>query len=182
MENIVLVVNGKPGVGKDEFTKNIKNLFIMDNTRRRLYNFISTVDHIKEIALEKFGWDGVKDEKGRRLLSDLKDASTRYNLGPFKKIIEQIDHQKNFSAFFDHKMVTIIHCREPEEIQRFKDYYGEECKTILIKRNTDVEINGNHADVNVDKYEYDYVLDNNGTLEDFYEVCKVFLDKLIIKK
>ena len=139
---------------------------------------MSTVDHIKEIALEKFDWDGVKDDRGRRLLSDLKDASTRYNIGPFKKIVTQIDNLNKYYGK-DYIILSIIHCREPEEIQRFKDYYHEDCKTILIKRKTDI-ITSNHADSNVDKYDYDFVINNDGDLDSFYEICKQFYANLII--
>lgn len=35
-------------------------------------------DHLKELA-RSFGWDGVKDEKGRKLLQDLGMAARTYN-------------------------------------------------------------------------------------------------------
>jgi hypothetical protein len=178
-KNIVLIVNGGPEAGKDVFTSQIKFHFAADMYNNRLYNYMSTVDHIKEIALEKFDWDGIKDEKGRRLLSDLKAASTRYNIGPFKKIINHIDNLKNFSIDYVYIIISIIHCREPEEIQRLKHYYKNECITILIKRNTNIVIS-NQSDNDVDKYLYEYIIDNNGSLDDFYDRCKDFYDSLKI--
>jgi hypothetical protein len=176
--NIVLIVNGAPEVGKDIFTSNIKKIFDADSNNDRIYNYISTVDHIKEIALTSFDWDGVKDESGRRLLSDLKDASTRYNSGPFKKVVSKID---NLDVFYDgYTILSIVHSREPDEISKFKEYYKDNCYTILIKRKTDVLIS-NHADANVDKYRYEYEIDNNGTLEEFYDKCIDFINALKIK-
>ena len=58
-----------------------------------------------------------------------------------------------------------IHCREPEEIQKFVD--REEAKTLLVRR-PEVENleQSNHADQNVFNYNYDFIIENNGDLKD----------------
>lgn len=49
--------------------------------RRGLYGWIDGFAHgVKQVAVESFGWDGVKDEKGRRLLQIVgTEAGRAYN-------------------------------------------------------------------------------------------------------
>ena len=59
----VVIVNGKPGVGKTTFENLCKDII-----GRAFVDGRSTVDKVKEIAAEG-GWNGVKDLKSRKLLS-----------------------------------------------------------------------------------------------------------------
>ena len=70
----IIIVNGCGGVGKDEFVKALDELITVFS--------YSTIDTYKKIAKESFDWDEVKDEKGRKLLSDLKLAGINYNDAP----------------------------------------------------------------------------------------------------
>jgi len=178
---IVLIVNGKPAVGKDTFSENIKDIFTKNVNGRLIFQNISTIDHIKQIAKRQFGWDGIKDSKGRRLLSDLKDSSTRYNSGPFQHVVDIVG---SFIALYENipddcVFVTIIQSREPDEISKFVEYFKDYCKTILIERENDIDIS-NHADANVSDFAYDYILENNDTLESFYESCELIVEDLKI--
>src|SRR5699024_3468892 len=75
---------------------------------------VSAVDRIKEIA--RFGgWDGVKDERGRKLLSDIKLAFIAYNDLPFASLMEAY---RAFCA--SQARVLFIHCREPKEIAKLQ--------------------------------------------------------------
>ena len=78
----VVIVNGKPGVGKSEFERQCAaqcNLFHRTtgfSLGRDLWiDVTSTVDFVKEIATE-CGWDGTKTLENRKFLSDLKDLLT----------------------------------------------------------------------------------------------------------
>ena len=59
----VVILNGSNGVGKDTFADMCSKYA---DTKH-----ISSVDYVKEMAL-KIGWDGVKDEDGRKFLHNLK--------------------------------------------------------------------------------------------------------------
>jgi len=167
------IINGAARSGKDTFIDLFKK-----NTPRIITNNMSTVDYIKDIAKSAFGWDGVKDEKGRRLLSDLKDADTRYREGPLKRIIFQINCIKYNNM--NQCVANFVHSREPEEIQQFKESL-ENCQTILVERKN-IESFMNHADQNVKNYKYDIVVNNYGTLEDLENVIKYLIDQLGILK
>jgi hypothetical protein len=69
--------------------------------------------------------------------------------------------------------VLIIDIREPEEIERAKNEFGAE--TILITNNRVAPITSNMADANVNNYNYDYVVENNGTLDEFRETVYTFI-------
>ena len=66
-----------------------------------------------------------------------------------------------------------IDCREPKEIQKFVDRLG--AKTIFIDRKIEDYNASNHADANVENFEYDIVINNNGTLEDLAAAAMNFI-------
>jgi len=75
--------------------------------------------------------------------------------------------------------VFFIHCREPEEIKKFKDALGEDCITTLVRRKSH-KTEGNHADENVENFDYDVVIDNNKSLEDFKNAAYEYAKKHLI--
>ncbi|MFA7202959.1 MAG: hypothetical protein WC188_04550 [Candidatus Caldatribacteriota bacterium] len=164
----ILILNGTPQSGKDTFCD-----FIKDICKDKIvyYENISSVDHIKELAELYFGWDGKKDFAGRQLLSDLKDASTKYNNGPFNEVINKI----NMSMFYNSKkymdFLFTIHCREIPEIEKFKEYYNEICSnfcyTVFIKRNLIDDNKNCYCDRQdyLENYKYDIIIDNNSDLD-----------------
>ncbi len=74
-----------------------------------------------------------------------------------------------------------IHIREPDELTRIKNDFN--CKTLLVKNDNIKPINSNDADKNVLNYEYDYVIDNSGNLEDLQKEVVKFVEfmELIIQ-
>ena len=64
----IVVINGSGGVGKDTFVQ-------FCNEYTPIMN-ISSVDKVKEAAKVLAGWNGEKDEKSRKFLSDLKELNT----------------------------------------------------------------------------------------------------------
>lgn len=169
MEKQVFVINGSGTVGKDTFVKSIRE--ILNNKSRHLptvinHSSISIVEEMARIA----GWDGGKSEKDRKFLSDLKDLASAYNDTPFK------DLQKTVEYFFSdrsHAKLCFLHIREPEEIDRaIKEFNA---KTILVKRNSVPHIVSNRADANVYNHKYDFVIENNGSIDDLKKIAKDFL-------
>lgn len=180
MNKLVIVINGRGGVGKDTLCDFVAKKYSTMN--------ISSIDDIKKIASE-FGWDGVKDEKGRKLLSDIKNALLSYN--PDYCNDRLIDLLKDF--YVSNHDIMFVHIREPKEIEKFElaakkvHTIGNNVKIIdiLIKRE---EIDagkghyGNSADDNVWNYDYDYIYHNNFPLdraeEDFlYFLAAIYADE-----
>lgn len=168
----IVVINGCPRAGKDQFVSYCqKHLLWCGN--------FSTVDFVKEVAA-KCGWDGTKTPKNRRFLSDLKDLLTEWGDVPFKKIEQETALYEERALSYDFSsddVLCFVHCREPKEIARFVDELG--AKTLLIRR-PDVEggEQSNHADSEVFNYDYDYTIDNDGTLLDLELAAISFLTDL----
>lgn len=161
---MIFVINGKPGCGKDTFAN-----MCVDLLPGKVLN-ISTVDYVKAVATT-LGWSGVKTPENRKFLSDLKKVLTEWEDIPYKKVCDQIFmHPK--------AQVVFIHCREPEEIQKFVDRIG--AYTLLIQRPTVIsEHQINDSDNNVDNYNYDFTINNNGSIDDLKEQAREFLRQFL---
>ena len=160
MNNQVIIINGSGGCGKSTFVK------LCHEICKQVVE-ISTVDYVKEKAYE-LGWDGVKDDKGSKLLSDLKDLLTAYGDIPFKKIQEAVSNMSN--------KIIFINSREPEEIERLKQEFN--AITLLIKNPKVPKVTTNHADANVENYEYDYIIENDCSLNEYKKIAFGFLMNL----
>lgn len=161
----IIVINGSAQSGKDEIFNITKKLF--DKGNYIISNF-SSIASVKEKA-KSFGWNGEKDDKSRRFLSDLKNAWIFYNDGPFrctKKYIQTFHTQENFIIF--------IHIRERTEIKKIVDYYDDLVTTLLIRR-PNTEKFDNQADLNVENYQYDYIIENDEGLDKLEDSVKTFL-------
>lgn len=159
----VFIINGYPRSGKDTFV-NILNKY------RKTYRY-SSIDRVKELARE-FGWDGVKDEKGRKLLADLKKALVEYGDLPLQYMIEEYDCWLINSRF----EFFCLFIREQEEIEKAKKLFNAE--TIFIENNRIQNIISNNADKNITTSGYDYYISNNGTLEDFEKEIARFVEEI----
>ena len=133
----------------------------------------SIVDLPKEAA-KVLGWDGGKTEKDRRFLSDIMDLSTDYNDSPFRDVLSVVTDFKN-NLIEDE--VLFIDMRDPRDIDRAVKTFG--AKTILIDNPNVEKIESNHADANVKDYEYDYIIENDGSLEQLDKAAKLFCCEVI---
>lgn len=164
MNKKIFITNGMARCGKDTFA-----IFLNEFAPTLKY---SSIDKVKGIATF-CGWDGGKTEKDRKFLSDLKMLTTEYSNMSFKAIEEKVS---NFLKDEIHE-VMLIDIREPEEIEKAKTVFNAE--TILIKNDRVDVITSNDGDASVFDYAYDYVIENEGTLEDFKENIKVFVNEVI---
>ena len=178
---LFVIVNGFPRSGKDTF---IQILSRQLERHKDTYTCISvsSIDLIKEIAKKNFEWDGAKDTKGRRLLSDLKDAASRYNNLPLKHIKTFLESEKK-----THSNTCIFSCiREPVEIEKavnMSEKLGFQPVTVFIDSPDHTgNAHSNHADTDVENYFYDITISNSGSLVDFdlaiassfYSFCEDF--------
>lgn len=161
-------MNGCGCSGKTTFEKMIQEIAAEKGDKIEI---LSTIDYVKDIA-RTFGWNGEKQQKDRKMLSDLKDILTEWDDLPHKIICEKIEKCKknNIKAIF-------IDSREPEDIQRFVNEYN--ALTVLIKRSSIEMIYGNHADDNVDDYEYDCIIDNSRGLLELFSEANIFYETFI---
>lgn len=164
-----IVVNGYPLSGKDAFVSMCRANLEHENIFTRS---ISSVDIIKDVATI-MGWDGKKDSKSRKFLSDLKDLSTEYNDGPtmyMKKSIENIHKACE-------QYVIFLHIREPIEIAKFINLFPESL-AVCIHRDESEKHHNNTGDTNIMLYPYQLHIYNNGTLQDLQKQADYFTEAL----
>lgn len=171
----VIVINGAPTVGKSTFVKYC--LEWLGPWGRE----ISTVDFVKDIARQA-GWNGEKNLKNRKFLSDLKDLLTEWDDVPYKKI-EKAYKEYSFELkqyeVDGYKALLFVHCREPEEIQKLKDKLN--AFTLLIRRNSvENTTQSNHADSEVLNFNYDCIINNNDSLKQLKEQAYGFCELMMI--
>ena len=169
----VIIVNGRGGVGKDSFV----NFFTETAGKQYVLN-ISTVDYIKDVARE-LGWRGDKDNLSRKFLSDLKDMATYWADKPFQDVLKRTEIFYNELQAYgvEDNGFVFIHCREPKEIQRIKESFPYLVFTLLIRRAGDKNY-GNHADDEVENYNYDFYIDNNSSLTDLSAAAQKFYNHI----
>lgn len=166
MTKKIYITSGSAGNGKDTFAR-----LVGKYARIKKY---SSIDLVKEM-FESIGIDRHnKNEKKRKLYSDAKDMLTWYDDIPFKDIGGVV---KDFNKGEYDADVLFIDIREPEEIARAAKEFG--AKTILIRNPNVAKVESNHADANVENYNYDYIIENDGTLEQFETVAKLFVRDVI---
>lgn len=165
----IFIINGSGGVGKDEFIEMANNQF----WRECEVGNYSSVTKIKEIA-KIIGWNGEKTEKDRKFLSDLKLLTTNYNNMPLNDMKRFADNFMSYEAKLPR--ILFLHIREPEEIEKavneFKEYNA---KTVLVKRDSVKHITSNMADENVFNYDYDIIINNDGTTDELKDKAKCFM-------
>lgn len=160
MQKQIIVINGTGGSGKDTFVNFCTEFAKVTN--------ISSVDKVKEAAKILVGWNGEKDEKSRKLLVDLKQLSIEYNDFPMQYI--KSEYEKFIQGDSEY---LFIHIREISEIEKIKKMLS--AKTLLIRNPRVNLITSNSSDGNVYKYNYDYIIENEGTLEDLRNKAANFI-------
>ena len=154
----VFVINGTGGSGKSTFISYCKSF----NPK---VCEISAVDHVKTVAILA-GWDGIKDERGRKFLADIKDAMDRYDDLSRKNVDKVIEENPNYIYF--------INARSPEDIEYFCNKWDG--LSVLIINPRIPPITSNHADAKVLEYKYDVVIKNDGDLEWLRKKAGLFMN------
>ena len=154
MKKTVFVINGAGGVGKDTLCNLAAKHFKVKN--------ISSITPIKQIA-SLCGWDGTKDNKARKFLSDLKKLCVEFNDYPTLWAKREYDE-----FLLSDEEIMFVHIREPEEIKKFVDATGGLARTLLVRggKRMSSEKYGNVSDDGVENYSYDFYFMNDSTLED----------------
>ena len=173
-KRLVIIINGKGGVGKDTLVNALNPWFVVRN--------VSSITPIKHIAKEN-GWDGEKDDKSRKFLADLKQTFIDYNDLPTTYLINEYYNFLNSKLPPD--QILVAHIREGSEIEKFKSSINLPCVTILIQRQIiDEKTFGNSHDNDVDNYNYDIIFDNNDSEEASKEkfvdlIMKIYAERAV---
>jgi hypothetical protein len=172
---LVILLNGYPQSGKDTFAD-----IAMNNYGGHKH---STIDACSEFAIT-MGWDGIKNTKSRKMLSDLKKFYVEHFDGPFRDLTADIlwGKRAKLKLFFTFS-------REGEEIYRIKNWCNENdipfYYIFVIRGKSGVDY-GNDSDNNVynNSPTPDYICYNHWpTVEDYKKeilmVTKELLESMV---
>ncbi len=167
MKKIAIVINGRGGVGKDTLCDLVARHFRVKN--------ISSVTPIKEIAA-MCGWDGRKDPKSRKFLSDLKQLCVEYNDFPTNWAYRE------YLAFLESdEEVFFVHIREGAEIRKFIDRTEGRAVALLVRpgnRLTGGAL-GNASDDEVENFPYNYYYVNDKSLDVAEDEIVALIEKMM---
>lgn len=155
---IIMMCSQLPQQGKDTATK-----FFEDN-----FNGVRVglADKVKEIAT-LMGWNGVKDERGRKFLVDLGTVAGRtYDKDMWLKLASK----KVDSILNEGKNVVLSDVRFVSEEMYFRDNF-KDTVVIGIESDTigDKAFKNDLAQIEYKDIKKDYIIQNNGTIEEFYK-------------
>lgn len=178
MKNIknVILISGKAQHGKDSIAEIIKRK-LPDVLR------VNFGDRVKDVCSRYFGWNGIKDENGRQILQRVGTNLIRYRnpyfwVNSVKDLIEVL--------VFEFKYFVIADCRFVNEIEVFKNKYGNE-KAITIRvirpsfdSGLTEEQKNHESETALDNYVFDYIIYNDGTLDDLEIKVDNFINNYLL--
>ena len=171
----ILIFNGYPKSGKTTIQNEILNKY----PNSYIYSSIKPVTEFLDNIINDYGNDNLKDrylkekseksDRYRKLLSNIKlsfydfDNGVFWNTEILKHVLSFMDNES--SKFF------MIDIREPKHISSFMDYmkvirgYNKEFKVLSVFVNREHDnLYLNESDANVEKYSYDFYVNNKQDL------------------
>ena len=167
MEGKVFILNGYATCGKDTFAQ-----LVASHTSVAHFSIVDPIrDIINQLPIGVYADLTRKDEKLRKLTSDLKLTLEEFSDYPYREVEGFLTGAlKNYSCIF-------IDMREKQDIERLKKDYG--AKLVFIENKRITPITSNIADAKIDKNSYDILIKNNGTLEELEEEAKRFIAQYV---
>lgn len=162
----VFVISGSPRSGKDTFVKFVQTY------HPETINY-SSVDYIRWLATKYLNFnDKVKDNKGRKFLSEFKKILTDYNDFPFELCK---------SVVYEHpEHVIFLHVREISEIDKLKNEFP--LKVIYVTNNNYKMYNNDSDDNQIDVMNIsDVIIHNDSSLEELNKTAKWFVETFILE-
>lgn len=162
----IYIICGKARAGKDTTASMIKDIYEKENLKVLNLQYSS---YIKEYAKKISDWDGSEETKPRELLQILGTDIIRTNISDTFFVNKLIEDLKVYSYFFD--VITISDARFKIEVDIPKDNFKNVFAIRINRPNFDnglTEIQKMHpTEIDLDDYDkYDYIITNDGTLDD----------------
>lgn len=174
---MIIILAGKIKSGKDTIANMIKEKMEKDNKKVIVIQFSS---YIKEYAKKILNWDGKEETKPRKFLQDL-GQDIRENINKLFFINRVIDDIKVYSKYSD--MVIISDTRLPDEIDYIKKSSPSSIAIKIVRDDNGLTIPTNekehYTEIALNDYKnFDYIVDNNGSLEDLDKCIDNLLENI----
>ena len=176
---LIFIISGKAKAGKDTTASIIKNYGKENNLKVINLQFSS---YIKIFAKLITDWDGKEETKPRSLLQELGTEIIREKIDNYFFINRIIQDIKVCSYYAD--IITISDARLPEELDSISNAYPGSIKMNIIRPIFENDLSNtekNHiTEKGLDNYHnYDYIVSNDGTIEELKNKVENILNNLI---
>ena len=157
----IVCFGGKGQHGKDTSANYLKG-FLDDKNYKTL--IVHYADLLKFICMQWFGWDGIKDDYGRKLLQEIGTDIIRaddpdYWVDFVAKLLLKFKNRWDF--------ILIPDCRFPNELERLRELQFD---TVYVRVNRSnfvsplsKESQEHISEVALDDYPADFYIENSGT-------------------
>lgn len=182
----VILISGRAGVGKTTVGEAIQTYLSNEVTK---YSYITHFAIGVKMVAYLMGWDGKKNEIGRKLLQDIGNFGREYSKDAWVNFMIKHLNETIPEELLD--IIIVDDWRFPSEagyfLERSEKY---NVFTINIKSTSDREIlRGTRewkdiSETSLENYKnFDYILQNYNSLEDFeHEIIDVLLDIILESK
>lgn len=165
----VIIINGSATFGKNTFIKQMAKIASVE--------YFSTIDKYKELATQYFGYTENLKSEFRDFLSALKSVAIKYLDMPY---CDTRDKVIQFLHSTDDTQILFLDIREPDEIQKIVDTFGNDIVTTVLIDNPNKEcVETNDSDANVFEFTYDWIIVNDGTIDDLKEKAQILYENML---
>lgn len=189
-KTLCVLFSGRAGVGKTTSALHLGNYLM--NEFKLSGGIVSIAHEVKQLAKVGYGWDGIKDSKGRKLLQDVGRVGREYNEDiwiskALKKIETVSEFPPDFFIFDDWRFLN-------EKIAIEKTYMYH-IITIRIEAPTREILAGTSSYNDISEVSlppitlgdkpgvydgslvgYDYAINNVGTFDDLYDALESLIN------
>ena len=154
----ILLIGGKAGAGKNTVADIIKKNF--DNV-----NLLAFATRVKDTAYF-MGWDGQKDERGRKLLQHIGAVGREYYKDTWANDVAWLIKSKSLSK--GDSLFVVTDFRFPNEYQVLNKAFPHSVYTMYVtgrQANLGEENSKDVSENSLDDFVFDFVIDNSGSKE-----------------
>lgn len=184
----VILVSGKAGSGKDTVAQMLKEK-LEDFPAMTVFKY-GFANPIKFIAKSFFGWNGEKDDRGRKLLQQLGSVGREYDSHIWvKHFLQQLDKHADMFPF---NFAVVSDWRFPNEYNYLGTNPILDVTTIRVfgRGGLDGEVASDVSEISLPEADkelftrvdegglYDYQIENSGSLEDLEKKVDAVLSEI----
>lgn len=179
MNKIVLISGSSYGAGKDTLAAMMAEECKNKGLRPRIMHF---GDWVKDAAVRYYNWDGQKDEAGRHLLQYFATDQVRKHDWDYWA---EVTYRLAAATESDWDVLLVPDMRFPNEYECGTKFFNpRDITAVRVERNFGEVNSANRQHISehaMHDFTYDYVIDNNASLEELNAKATKLLDKIITK-
>jgi len=167
-KSVVILFSGKAGVGKTTCAQRVYDIY----SKEVMAKIAPIATGVKLTAQNSFGWDNVKDGKGRKLLQNIGQAGREYNENIWVELM--FEHLLPADKRFPFDLILVDDWRFPNEydfISNRSMYRVYRARILAPEREIlkDSIAYNDISETSLDDYQkFEFVLDNTKSKEHLY--------------